>query len=104
MPSDANAADFVDAFAQVLDKNGIEVSDVGKAALIQKAATGAGIEASALSVLMDIQNNLIAARLTTEEVSKVMCELTKGVDFANISKSMMGAIGNVKQVNSEISR
>ena len=46
--ADANAADFVDAFAKILEKNGVEISDVGKAALIQKAAVGVGVEGSAL--------------------------------------------------------
>ena len=94
MPSDANAADFVDAFTKVLEKNGIEVGDAGKAALIQKAATGAGVEASALSVLMDIQNSLIAAGLSPEQVSKVMSELIKDVDIASISKNMLTSIEN----------
>ena len=101
MPSDANTADFVDAFTQVLDKNGIGVSDVSKAAMIQKAAAGAGVEASALSVLMDIQNSLLAAGISEEEVSKVLSELTKNVDFNNISKNMLNALENNARLKDE---
>ena len=101
MPSDANTADFVDAFTQVLDKNGIGVGDVSKAAMIQKAAAGAGVEASALSVLMDIQNSLLAAGLPEEEVSKVLSELTKNVDFNNISKNMLNALENNARLKDE---
>ena len=99
--ADANAADFVDAFAKILQKNGVEISDVGKAALIQKAAVGVGVEVSALSVLMDIQNKLLEAGLSEEDVSKVMSELVQGVDLASIGKNMLGAIESNARLRDE---
>ena len=99
--ADANAADFVDAFAKILQKNGVEISDVGKAALIQKAAVGVGVEVSALSVLMDIQNKLLEAGLSEDDVSKVMSELVQGVDLASIGKNMLGAIESNARLRDE---
>ena len=47
-----NPADFLDSFNDILKKNDVSITDMGKAALLQKAAAAAGIDASAFSVLL----------------------------------------------------
>ena len=47
-----NPADFLDTFNDILKKNDVSITDMGKAALLQKAAAAAGIDASAFSVLL----------------------------------------------------
>ena len=65
---------------------------MGKAALLQKAATAAGMDASAFSVLLDIQNGLIDAGFNEEQVAKVINDMVKNADFAGIGKSMMAVL------------
>ena len=47
-----NPADFLNSFNDILKKNDVSITDMGKAALLQKAAAAAGIDASAFSVLL----------------------------------------------------
>ena len=65
---------------------------MGKAALLQKAAAAAGMDASAFSVLLDIQNGLIDAGFNEEQVAKVINDMVKNADFAGIGKSMMAVL------------
>lgn len=91
-----NPADLLESFNEVLKKNKVSVEDVGKASLIQKAAAGAGLNPSALTVLLDLQNALVSSGVPEEEISKVLNELVKGADFSSISKAMMAALENPK--------
>ena len=87
-----NPADFLDTFNDILKKNDVSITDMGKAALLQKAALAAGMDASAFSVLLDIQNGLIDAGFNEEQVAKVINDMVKNADFAGIGKSMMAVL------------
>ena len=87
-----NPADFLDTFNDILKKNDVSITDMGKAALLQKAAAAAGMDASAFSVLLDIQNGLIDKGFNEEQVAKVINDMVKNADFAGIGKSMMAVL------------
>ena len=87
-----NPADFLDTFNDIMKKNDVSIIDMGKAALLQKAAAAAGMDASAFSVLLDIQNGLIDAGFNEEQVAKVINDMVKNADFAGIGKSMMAVL------------
>ena len=88
----ANPIDFADAFKAAMTKNNITAKDVDKAAQIQKAAVGAGAEASAFGALLDIQNALLEAGFSQEDVTKVLKEMLDGEDFESIGKAMQAAL------------
>ena len=52
----------------------------------------AGIDASAFTVLLDIQNGLLEAGFNEDEVAKVLNDMVKNADFAGIGKSMMAVL------------
>ena len=84
----ANPIDFTDAFNAAMKKNNITSKDVDKAALIQRAAVGAGVEASAFGALLDIQNALLEAGFSQEDITSILKEMLDGEDFESISKAM----------------
>ena len=88
----ANPIDYVDAFKAAMAKNNISAKDVDKATLIQKAAVGAGVEASAFGALLDIQNALLEAGFSQENIIQILKELLDGEDFESIGKSMQAAL------------
>ena len=47
-----NPADFLDTFNDILKKNDVSITDMGKAALLQKAAAAVEMDASAFSALI----------------------------------------------------
>ena len=89
MENGLNAADFLEDFNEVLKQNDVSVDDMGKAALLQKAAAAAGIDDIAYSVLLDIQNSLLEAGFNEEQVAKILNDMVKSADFDGIGKSMM---------------
>ena len=68
----SNPIDFTDAFNAAMKKNNITAKDVDKAALIQRAAVGAGVEASALGALLDIQNALLEAGISPADITNIL--------------------------------
>ena len=92
MENGLNAADFLEDFNEVLKQNDVSVDDMGKAALLQKAAAAAGIDDTAYSVLLDIQNSLLEAGFNEEQVAKILNDMVKSADFDDIGKSMMAVL------------
>ena len=88
----SNPIDFTDAFNAAMKKNNITAKDVDKAALIQRAAVGAGVEASALGALLDIQNALLEAGISPADITHILKEMLDGEDFESISKVMQTAL------------
>ena len=87
-----NPADFLEAFKDVLKKNDVTTVDLGKAALIQKAATAIGLDTNAFSALIDIQNALLEAGLNEQDVLKILNELVKSADIEGLGKNMLNAL------------
>ena len=88
----SNPIDYVDAFKAAMNKNNITAKDVDKATLIQRAAVGAGVEASAFGALLDIQNALLEAGFSQEDITKILKDMLDGEDFESIGKSMQAAL------------
>lgn len=97
-----NPADYLDAFKDILKKNDVSITELGKSALIQKAAASLGLETSAFSTLLDLQNGLCSAGFSKAEIATILSELVKDVaDFAALSKTMMTALDNQNRLKDE---
>merc|ERR1719219_587115 len=64
-----NAESLAPDLLELLKKNGLSVDSLEKSILLQKATKASGVVASDLCIILDIQNKMLEAGLSPEEIA-----------------------------------
>ena len=99
-----NAEALVPDLLELLKKNGLSVDSLEKSILLQKATNASGIQAKDLCIILDIQNKMLEAGLTPEEIARAFRELfaKSGTDIKAITQNLLNALDQSKVKGEEI--
>ena len=85
---------------ELLKKNGLSVASLEKAVLIQKLTAACGLQPRELAIILDLQNKMVEAGRSPEEVAMALKELIakSGVEVKGIAQSLLAALeqGRIK--------
>ena len=89
---------------ELLKKNGLSVDSLEKSILLQKATKASGVAASDLCIILDIQNKMLEAGLSPEDIAKALRELfvQSGTDVKAVTQNLLNALDQGKVKGEEI--
>ena len=99
-----NAEALAPDLLELLKKNGLSVDSLEKSILLQKATSASGLQAKDLCIILDIQNLMLEAGLTPEEIARALQELfaKSGTDVKAITQNLLNALDQSKVKGEEI--